>query len=243
MNPVVLQPQVVEQHLSSLNPAFADDLPDSLPNRAANIATYRNSKSSHHRHSSYYLLMRACGEQIQWVNGPTCLHLSEQTTQYGVAALEIEPSDSWHSEQPLWLVENQALFDCLDWMPQGAQASVHWYRGQLNNNLLEWLAEQQRAPEVVLFPDYDGVGLHNFMRLHQRLGDHCSIWLMPNWEAKLEKYGSNEIWQNTQSDFNVAGAYLSEILSTHSPGDRSLQNLLTAIRTQGLALEQEAVWL
>ena len=223
--------------------ASAEDLPDSLPNRAANIASYRNSKSSHHRHSAYYLLMRACGEQIQWNNDFNQLHLSEMTTQYGVAALEIEAGDSWHSEQPLWLVENQALFDCIDWMPKGVQASVHWYRGQLNNNLLDWLAEQKRAPEVVLFPDYDGVGLHNFMRLHQRLGDRCSIWLMPDWEAKLGKYGSNDIWLNTQSDFNTAAAYLSETLSSHSPKDRSLQNLLTVIRTQGLTLEQEAVWL
>jgi hypothetical protein len=239
----ILQPQVVEQHLRSLNPTFSNNLPNTLPNRAANIAHSRNSKSSHHRHSAYYLLMRACGEQIQWSDTENQLHLSEFTARYGVAALEIEPGDSWRSDQPLWLVENQALFDVIDWLPEGIEASIHWYRGQLNNNLLDWLAARERAPEIVLFPDYDGVGLHNFIRLHQRLGNRCSLWLMPDWQAKLEKYGSNEIWLNTKNDFEIAGAYLSKVLSPTRINDMSIQHLLTALRTQGRALEQEAIWL
>ncbi|MCA6063767.1 DUF7281 domain-containing protein [Thalassolituus marinus] len=249
----VVQPQVIEQHLRSLSPGWLEELSDSVPNRAANIAAYRHSKGGGHRHAAYYLLMRACGGRVQWCDAENQLDLSEATARYGVAALAVEPSDAWCSAQPLWLVENQALFDRLDWLPNSdrqkiglphnGQASVHWYRGQINNNLLDWLGASERVPEVILFPDYDGVGLRNYARLHQRLGDRCSLWLMPDWQPKLKTFGSDTIWRDTKSDFDTAVSYLSQAIPSHTAQGAELHCLITALRTEGAALEQEAIWL
>lgn len=234
---------VVEHHLGTLSPAYFEEICSSLPNRAVNIANERSSKSGQHRHSAYYLIMRANGEHIQWQSNDKQLNVSEQTEQYGVAAVEVSLKDFWQTKQHLWLIENQALFDNLNWLPQGTHASIHWYRGQLSNVLLDWLAEKQRAPEVVLFPDYDGVGLNNFARLHQRLGDRCSLWFMQDWEAKLAKYGSNEIWKDTLKDFNAAGQYLNKALTPDKTNHKQILHLMSALKTHGLALEQEAIWL
>ena len=235
----VSQLEVIELNLRNLSPGYLDGTLSTLPNRAANIANSRSSKAGQHSHSTYYLLMRSIGEGIHWHNQNRLLDVSEQTKQYGVAALELTSDDGWTTNQPLWLVENQALFDSLDWMPEGNNASIHWYRGQLSNAFLDWLSVRERAPEIVLFPDYDGVGLSNFARLHQRVGNRCSLWFMPEWADKLQRYGSNDIWVDTLKDFKVAVDYFSQLPEQ----DESIKALMAALKAQGLALEQEVVWL
>jgi len=239
----ILQRDVIEQHLRSMSPSYFDLQRDSLPDRASNIGHYRDSKGGRAKHNTYYLLIKAAGENVIWENSVHDLDLSESSNRYGVGTIEINPDDSWRSDRPLWLVENQAIFDRIDWLPEGTEASIHWYRGHLNTNLLDWLSTKERAPKVILFPDYDGVGLQNFTRLHQRLGNQSELWLMPNWETKLQRYGSNEIWLNTRSDFDVAAAYLQEFLQEDTEQGKGIKALLHTLRTNGLALEQEAVWL
>ena len=53
----------------------------------------------------------------------------------------------------LWLVENQALFDRTDWLPEGTQATLLYYGGQLDGRLLSWLGHRPRFPsQVILLP-------------------------------------------------------------------------------------------
>jgi hypothetical protein len=131
------------------------------------------------------------------------------------------------------MVENQALFDRTDWLPEGTHATLLYYGGQLDGRLLSWLGQRPRAARVILFPDYDGVGLSNFARLYEVLGDACECWLMPQWERKLERYGSNSLWQDTLRHFTSAVNLLPA----------SMRDLAEQMQRLGLALEQEAVWL
>jgi len=130
-------------------------------------------------------------------------------------------------------VENQALFDRTDWLPVGTQATLLYYGGQLDGRLLAWLGQRPRASRVVLFPDYDGVGLANFARLFAQLGDTCECWLMPDWQSKLARYGSQRLWQDTLREFTSAVPQLPDYLGP----------LTEQMRQSGRALEQEAVWL
>ena len=57
------------------------------------------------------------------------LDLRLSTDQLGVAALTVHADSTWYTEHPLWLVENQALFDQLDWLPCAQPASVAYYSG------------------------------------------------------------------------------------------------------------------
>jgi len=91
---------------------------------------------------------------------------------------------------------------------------------------------------VILFPDYDGVGLLNYARLREACAVPCSFWLMPDWRSKLSKYGSNETWRNTLAEFQAAVSRLE------SEGmEEGLKALCQALSHEGLALEHEAVWL
>lgn len=232
---------VIERHLRRLAPLDDGSATASLPRRAAHIGRARSSKSGQHHHEWDYLLLRGSAP-VNWHSddGKT-LDLQAATQQQGAAAFRIgsEKDMGWHTTGPLWLVENQALFDRLDWLPAGQPASVLWYSGQLRHSLMHWLVQRPRAGSVILFPDYDGVGLHNYTRLAKQLGDKCRFWLMPDWEQKLARYGNNDLWQKTAREFNAALPALAPLFAA----EPVLKQLVIAMQTQGLALEQEAVWL
>ena len=227
-------PAVVEHQWRQLVPIEQAELVDGLPRRARNIAATRRSKGADHGHEFSYLLLKAGPGQVAWRDDKdNRLDLRLSTDQLGVAALTVHADSTWYTEHPLWLVENQALFDRTDWLPVGTQATLLYYGGQLDGRLLAWLGQRPRASRVVLFPDYDGVGLANFARLFAQLGDTCECWLMPDWQSKLARYGSQRLWQDTLREFTSAVLQLPDYLGP----------LTEQMRQFGLALEQEAVWL
>ena len=231
----VSDPRLFDIHLSALSPQVGMLATDDLPLRAQHIAHARDSKARNHQHECYYPLLKAVGEKVLWRQGEhgSELPLSQLTHYFGAASLRIETGDTWQSGQPIWLVENQALFDRTDWLPVGTQATLLYYGGQLDGRLLAWLGQRPRASRVVLFPDYDGVGLNNFARLYAQLGDACDCWLMPDWQIRLARYGSQRLWQETYREFTSAAPLLPDYLVP----------LTEQMRQSGLALEQDAVWL
>ncbi|WP_294770683.1 hypothetical protein [uncultured Rhodoferax sp.] len=226
---------VFAAHVTQLSPQVEPSIAELLPLRAQHVAHARDSKARRHQHGSHYLLLKGVGDAVSWreAQRDAVLALSACTRDFGAASLCIQPDDAWHSEQALWLVENQALFDRIDWLPEGTQASLLYYGGQLDGRLLSWLAHRPRARKVILFADYDGVGLSNFARLREVLGDTCDFWLMPEWGSKLERYGSVQLWRDTLRHFTTAVSQLPA----------PVRELAEQMQHLGLALEQEAVWL
>ena len=226
---------VFEAHVTQLSPQVEPSIAEQLPLRAQHVAHARDSKARRHQHGSYYPLLKAVGDAVIWreIDRGTDLELSAATWDFGAASLCIHPDDAWHTEQALWLVENQALFDRTDWLPEGTQATLLYYGGHLDGRLLSWLGHRPRASRVTLFPDYDGVGLSNFVRLREALGDACDFWLMPQWESKLARYGSVQLWRDTLRHFTTAVAQLPA----------PVRELIEQMQHRGMALEQEAVWL
>lgn len=226
---------VFEAHVTELSPQVEPAIAEQLPLRAQHVAHARDSKARRHQHVSYYPLLKAVGDAVSWreVEKGAELALSAATRDFGAASLSFQSNDAWQSEQALWLVENQALFDRTDWLPVGTQATLLYYGGQLDGRLLAWLGHRPRASRVILFPDYDGVGLSNFARLREALGDACDFWLMPHWESKLARYGSFQLWRDTLRHFTTALAQLPA----------PVRELTEQMQHRGMALEQEAVWL
>lgn len=235
----VLQRALLEAHLQQLRPHWREALPLDLPGRAENLARLRGSKTAEHGHGQHYLLLKALDKQVCWQSGAEVpVSLSRLQAVTGVAALAIQREDHWYSEQPLWLVENQALFDDLRWLPDQASGSLHYYAGQLDGRLLDWLAARPRVPQVVLCADCDGVGLLNYARLRQRLGSTATFWLADNWQQLLGRYGSAGLWRDTRKHYDEALVRLQGL-----DPERQVLHLCQAMAEQGLALEQEAWFL
>ena len=224
-----------DAHVAQLSPQVEPSIAEQLPLRAKHLANARDSKARRHQHGRYYPLLKAVGDAVSWLEAESGaeLALSAATRDFGAASFSIQSDDAWYSEQALWLVENQALFDRTDWLPEGTQASLLYYGGQLDGRLLSWLGRRPRASRVILFADYDGVGLSNFVWLHKVLGDSCDFWLMPQWDRKLARYGSVQLWRDTLRHFTTAVAQLPA----------PVRELTEQMQQLGMALEQEAVWL
>lgn len=236
---LLVEREVAEAHLLKWRPIKQKDLPEALPLRAANVALYRNSKGTSASHAIQYLLFKSITDVARWQNeqGQT-MDLPALSYLYGAAALAVQTDDGWHTDSPLWLVENKALFDDLRWLPSNARGTLCYYAGQISGGLLDWLSYRPRASRVIFFPDYDGIGLQNFARLRERLGDACEFWLMPGWAELLNRLGNREIWLNNFTNFHDAVTRLQAL--NISP---ELVELCRSMQTAGLTLEQESVFL
>lgn len=212
-----------------------------IPLRSKNIALENNSKKGQSLHNSYYLLMKAWDDSVLWQEGTNTLQPAQQTQNFGLAALCITKGQSWFTKNPLWFVENQALFDRCDWLPSEFKGCLIYYSGQLPKVLLNWLKEQKRSPEIVFFPDYDGVGLSNYVRLQQSLHSETSLqfYWMPGWEDKLEKFGNTDIWQKTRVQFENA----IKLIESEKRYNNDFSKLARLAQFYGKTLEQEAIWL
>ena len=210
---VINRPSVIN-YLNQLHPLDEDLLPVDIPSRSRNVGTDRNSKAGQTGHDCCYLLMKSWDAGAVWHDDNDAMCPSELTERFGVAALRLrsgqacpEPSRSgWQCNRPLLLVENQALFDRCDWLSNDFNGCLVYYAGQLSDVLLRWLAEQKRTDEVILFPDYDGIGLSNYARLANSLHPDSTLhfyWL-PDWENKLVKFGNADIWLKTRVYFKNA---------------------------------------
>lgn len=229
---------VFEQHLRELRPdAYPAD--QAHPARAQNLALTRSTKGRKSSHVASYRLLKATIPGVTWHCEGALLDLWQLTSIAGALAIDIGQNETFlATDDPLWLVENQGLLDDISWVPEGLHGSVLYYQGQLSERLIAWLCGKKRSPRILIFPDYDGVGLENYARLRKVLGDDVELWLMPDWKRKLERYGNSEVWRNNLK--YVVGA--EENLNLDQEPDGVLA-LIEALKLSGKALEQEAVFL
>ncbi len=231
-------PEMLRDHLSALRPEETANISGDLPQRAINIGNTRDSKGHSHRHSQFYLVTKAIGQEVHWRRSEVEFDLSMTTAIAGAGAISLSEADDWSTDSPLWLVENQALFDRTDWFPGHGPATLAYYAGHFHGEFLRWLSARQRAPRLILFADYDGIGLLNFVRLRKASVSACEFWLMNNWRELLSRYGNQPLWERTRIAFERAVAEL-QIIGI----EPELAELCRALLDQGLALEHEAIWL
>lgn len=235
----VLDMDVIQVTLDQLVPN--QDLPSSVPQRAVNIASTRSSKQGRVGHDVTYVLAKAVSNPLWEVSGVLTDHLSAATEKFGVFSLEVggERNRDLNTHHSIWLVENQALFDRLDWLPNNEPTTVIWYRGQLHNKLIDWLSVPERSPVIYFFPDYDGVGLNNYRRLKDKLDERAEFWMMPKWKELLVRYGQNQLWVDTRREFESFERNIGSLLED----SLQLLELVNEMKKQGFALEQESIWL
>lgn len=237
----VLNPQGLLGYFQQLHPLSETDLPMDLPARSRNVGINRNSKKGKSSHESFYLLMKAWADGVIWQDEQNVLQVTFTTEQFGAAVLQVNKGQEWRCNRALLFVENQALFDQCDWVEADFDGCLIYYAGQIPDLLLVWIAERKRSQEIILFPDYDGVGLSNYARLADAVhpDTKLSFYWLPNWKSKLVQYGDADIWLKTRIQFENA----FEKLNNLGVIDENLIELARLSQLNGKALEQESIWL
>lgn len=153
---------------------------------------------------SFIQLLSATSSNVIWNNGYDILDLYEYSSKAGVAAIVAKVEDEWESNKPIGLVENQDLliyaqnyFDKFNF-----DGSVVYYSGMLSKKLLQWLDYKQRGTSYIMFPDYDIVGLNNYIRVKNTLSHLVSLYIPDNLAELLVKYGKENALE-TQATRNA----------------------------------------
>ena len=216
-----------------------------IPDRALNIASMRNSKIGPYKVQKDTIIhLKTIGKHVVWNNGLYSLDIVPIVEQTGIFSITILEADNWASDHTLCLVENKTLFDCLNWITKTDMrppCSILYYGGFISNELIEWLAHTPRSPELAIFPDYDGVGLINYVRLKEKC--ECRIVSITDWVDKIQNFGNSAIWSAAKNFQSFELAY-SRIRCL--PMDKDVETVIAIcekLKATGCALEQEMVWL
>ena len=165
---------------------------DLLTPKAKAVALHGDAHKG--RDSSLLLMLSAAAPSVTWSDGENTLHGLLLGLYAPPRRFLPRQGDTWKTDKPLGLVENLDLvvYGREYFRRIGFEGSVLYYSGWLSNALLDWLTETDRAPEYTIFPDYDLVGLKNYIRAKERLGGCLDIHIPTDLKGLLKKYGNTE---------------------------------------------------
>lgn len=180
------------------------------------------------------LLILSTASSAQWTDGDVILDVEDLVTKYGIASLVTKPGDSWHTNQPVGLVENLdlILYGKKYFERIGFEGSVLYYSGWLSKALFNWLTERERAPNFTIFADYDLVGITNYLIAKEKLGDSLRVYIPDNLNDLLQKYGNpDKLKSNTDRTI------------IESSNDPDAISIYKALLDTGCGLDQESLLL
>lgn len=204
-----------------------------LSSKAKAVALHGNAHKG--KDGSMLLLLSAVYDDVIWNNGRNTLNLYDYSSQFGVASLVVKMEDDWTSNKPIALVENLDLliYAKLYFEKIGFDGTVLFYSGNLSGKLLKWLNHKKRGASYIMFPDYDIVGLNNYIRVKKELGDILSMYIPGNLLELLSDHGDEKTLIKTQ---------VSRTLIEQSV-DKDVISVYKALLNTGNTLHQEGLML
>lgn len=228
---------ILQNEINRLKPDV--DL-NSASYRARNLAINNDTKAGQTTLQFSRFHCKAIGENICIENKNLTQDVSAVTKCLGGFNLTIEDnSEGVKCNSTLILVENQQLLDDVSWIPNSWSGILLYYGGNIHGRLLNWL-KKSSFTEIIVFPDYDSVGISNFSRLKTGVPSAQWFWI-ENWEHLLNKYGKTDLWNEPKqfSAFNTLWEYFQQ----NGFPDTNLKHLMMKMREYGKGLEQEVVLL
>jgi hypothetical protein len=162
---------------------------EDLTSKARAVARHRDA---HRGRDDTLLILLSATKEVVWQNNGRSVHIHQIVRDCGVAAILVKPGDNWVTEDPIALVENIDLLVYADRYFENIkfQGSLVYYSGWVSKRTLAWLRTQKNTP-LVIFPDYDLVGLKNYLLLKETL-PHIKIYIPENLPDLLKRYGRAE---------------------------------------------------
>ena len=146
-------------------------------------------QDAHKGRDDTLLLMLSATQEVFWTNNGVAVNLFKIVQNCGIASLLIKPCDNWQKKNPIALVENIDLLVYADqyFKKIAFDGSVLYYGGWVSKRTIAWLKTLNATP-VTIFPDYDPVGLNNYLLLKKELPD-LEIYIPKNLPDLLVRYG------------------------------------------------------
>lgn len=199
--------------------------------RVSGVARFRDSKVFANN-TPEIVVVRAWHEDVLLLNEqPTCA--AAATAQHGTFSFLLNHGAGYSLRGACALVESPVVFTGFErlGLPVGLVIYGH---GRASNRLLEWLAGMTSREFTLLhLPDYDPVGLNEFERLRERLGERSRLHLPEDLDQRFARYANRDLLDKANSRAIWAN------LRRTSSGD--IRQVLALIDRHNAALEQEAL--
>ena len=159
---------------------------DALTSKAKAVAFH---KDAHKGKDDTLLLMLSATQEVFWYNSGVSVNLFKIVQDCGIASLLIKPGDNWQTNKPIALVENKDLLVHADryFKKIEFEGTVLYYPGWVSKRTIAWLKTLKSTP-VMILPDYDPVGIKNYLILKKELPD-LEIYIPKNLQDLLIRYG------------------------------------------------------
>lgn len=201
--------------------------------RIGGVARYRDTKA-HLSDDATLVSVRAWGADVLLRGGRT-VNAAAATAEHGVFSFLLGPGEPYALRGSCALVENPAVFNCVERLNLSVSLALYG-RGRAPTRLLDWLASNT-APDFTLLhlPDYDPVGLSEFGRLRERLGERVRLHLPNDLPVRFERFSNRGLLGNKNSRALLANLRQSRVLE--------ICTVLKLIDRHNAGLEQEALLL
>ena len=159
---------------------------ETLTSKALAVALH---KDAHKGKDETLLLMLSATEEVLWYKNGVPVDLFKIVQDCGIASFVIKPGDDWQTDKPIALVENKDLLVHADqyFKKIEFEGTVIHYPGWVSKRTIAWL-KTLKITSVTIFPDYDPVGIINYLILKKELPD-LKIYIPENLPDLLIRYG------------------------------------------------------
>lgn len=222
------------------------DTPDDSTSRAVGVARFRDSKAFA-SDTPEIVTVRAWDHGSLMRNGKA-VGAAAATGEHGVFAFVPKPNYLFTLHGRCALVENPAVFHQFEQLNLDIPLVIYGH-GRISSRLLDWLAATP-APDFSLLhlPDYDPVGLSEYQRLRDRLGDRVQLHVPLDLEDRFQRYSNRDLFAAPKNRDLLAKLRRSSVpvvrqvvtlMDRHNAGLEQ-ESLLIGARGVGLTREHAA---
>jgi hypothetical protein len=148
-----------------------------------------------------------------------------------MASIVIRQNEKWETDSPIALVENiDLLVYAKEYFANTAfQGNILYYAGWAGAKTTHWLKTQHQAPELI-FPDYDFVGLNNYLKL-KKIFPELKLYIPDNLSEMIRRFGSKKKFVKQSLKYSLMQR------------DKDVRSVFSLIQKYGKCLDQESLLL
>ena len=202
---------------------------ENLTSKARAVALH---KDAHRGKDDTLLILLSVTKDVVWQNNGVSVNMHKIVQGCGIAAILVKPDDNWVTHDPIALVENRDLlvhaaryFGKINF-----KGSILYYSGWVSKRTISWLKKHKNIP-ITIFPDYDLVGLKNYLFLKKNLSN-LNIYIPQNLPDLLKRYGKPEKLNSSTSRKII-----------EQTQDKDALTIYSQILKYGAGLDQESLML
>jgi hypothetical protein len=221
----------LESFIARTYPSGLQGINKTLSSRSKAVAELRDSKKARETQPVAVLLRGFHNSTLHF--GNKVLPITSWSELAGVAALRLDGETQWGFSGIVAFVENLEVFWNFEKLEIGADIAIY-AQGRLNSKVVDWLASPaMQHARIIHCGDYDPVGLDEFLRLKSACPGRTEIYITPNLENLLSRYGKKELISDN-------AAILARLRKNDDP---QVSFIVKLIDRWGLGLEQEVLLL